>query len=212
MQHIECDKNLKISVIFVIDSTLPREDKHVVGRQGDAILQHRNSLFTLRRRISVAMDTHARVTHVYPVCAREANLHVNIFRENKSIRMREEELLKLVIAVYEAASAFIRHRVAELRNSVTSFGDNAARKHPVTRYRMSRVCRDIPPCSQLICKFKCTRTLLRLRIAGDCLEICRGAETNFWRYSLRVFLTRCVFLYLIHTNKKYMFTFFNIVI
>lgn len=41
--------------------------------------------------------------------------------------MREEELLKLVIAVYEAASAFIRHRVAELRNSATSFGDNAAR-------------------------------------------------------------------------------------
>lgn len=71
--------------------------------------------------------THAHVTHVYPACAREANLHVNIFRENKSIRMREEELLKLVIAVYEAASAFIRHRVAELRNSATSFGDNAAR-------------------------------------------------------------------------------------
>lgn len=87
--------------------------------------------------------THAHVTHVYPVHAREANLHVNIFRENKSIRMREEELLKLVIAVYEAASAFIRDRVAELRNSATSFGDNAARKHPVTRYRMSRVCRDI---------------------------------------------------------------------
>lgn len=79
------------------------------------------------------------------VCAREPNLHVNIFRENKSIRMREEELLKLVIAVCEAASAFICHRVAELRNSATSFGDNAARKHPVTRYRMSRVCRDIRP-------------------------------------------------------------------
>lgn len=51
--------------------------------------------------------------------------------------MREEELLKLVIVVYEAASAFTRHHVAELRNSVTSFGDNAARKHSVSRYRMS---------------------------------------------------------------------------
>lgn len=61
--------------------------------------------------------------------------------------MREEELLKLVIAVYEAASAFICHRIAELCNSATtrSFGDNAARKHPVTRYRMSRMCRDIRP-------------------------------------------------------------------
>ena len=48
--------------------------------------------------------------------------------------MREEELLKLVIAVYEAAFAFIRDRVAKLRNSATSFGDNAARKHPVIRY------------------------------------------------------------------------------
>lgn len=35
--------------------------------------------------------------------------------------MREEELLKLVIAVYEAASTFtLRRRVAELRDSVTS--------------------------------------------------------------------------------------------
>jgi len=59
--------------------------------------------------------------------------------------MREEELLKLVIAVYEAAFAFIRDRVAKLRNSVTSFDDNAARKHPVTRYRMSHICRDICP-------------------------------------------------------------------
>lgn len=86
-------------------------------------------------------------TRTYIRYARETNLHVNIFRENKSIRkgIREEELLKLVIAVYEAASAFIRHCVAELRNSATSFDDNATCKHPVTRYRMSRVCRDIRP-------------------------------------------------------------------
>lgn len=48
----ECD-NLKRSIIFVIDSTFPKRAKHV-GRRGDVILQRRNSLCTLRRRISVA--------------------------------------------------------------------------------------------------------------------------------------------------------------
>lgn len=51
--------------------------------------------------------------------------------------MREEELLKLVIAVYGAAFAHLPATAAQRAGDV-SFGDNAARKHPVTRYRMSR--------------------------------------------------------------------------
>lgn len=86
--------------------------------------------------------------------------------------MREEELLKLVIVVYEAASAFTRRSVTELRDSVTSSDDNVTRKHSVTRYRMSHVRGDIrlDLCSRLICTFKCARILQLSQVVSNCLE------------------------------------------
>lgn len=86
--------------MFVIDHAFPREEMNatssVKGIKSYTVVTRcaRYVVVFPRQR-----DGSAHVTHVYLVRAREANLHANIFQENKSIRMREEELLKLVIAV-----------------------------------------------------------------------------------------------------------------
>jgi len=122
--------------------------------KGDEILQRRNSRCARHYVVAVVVfrgsvtDTRTRAcdTHVHPVCARggraggeRANLHVNIFRENKSIRMREEELLKLVIArsTKQPPPRLPARRSYAIARRL-SRRDKAARKHPVTRYRMSR--------------------------------------------------------------------------
>jgi len=166
------------------------------GRQGDEILQRYNSLCTLRRRIPAATRW-IRVRACNTACiwfAREANLHVNIFQENKSIRMREEELLKLVIAVYEAASAFTRHHIAELRNSATSFGDNAARKQLLDTGCLVCAELSVPRCSRLICIFKCTCTFRRLQATVSVEEIFLCGDISSVVFYIYLSLMYCFFI------------------